>query len=100
MYYMWADLGPRIEPEPFRRGTQKTLQKLRYWRMYNRDSVDEENVRSRWHSTVDLYQNTAFIANVLSCFAVAVAASAFMVFLLIMVSYQKRRRDHLITIFV
>lgn len=42
-----VDLGTRTEHDPFRRGIQKTLQQLRYWRMCNKSQEDEERVQKR-----------------------------------------------------
>lgn len=93
-----VDLGPRTVHDPFRRGIQKTLRRLRYWRSSNKSNGDEECFPKRWFPKISAYQNTALVADILSRFVVAIVASAFMVLPLIMISNQTTKRERLVTI--
>lgn len=98
-----ADLGTRATHDPFRRGIQKAMQRFQYWRTCGRAETNEErgtNSRPFRNARNASYQNTALVAEILSRIFTSLMAGAFMVLPLIMVSYQKRQRDHLITISV
>lgn len=91
-----VDLGPRTTQDSFYRGIHKSLRALRYWITSSKKSTDEEK-GSAMNKNMS-YQNTILIADMLSRFLVALAAAAFMVLPLIMVSYQNMQRTRLITI--
>ena len=98
-----ADLGTRATHDPFRRGIQKALQRLQYWRIWSKVKKDEEqgNIgHSSPKSKTISYQNTALLADILSRMLVSLIAGIFMVLPLVLVSYQTTKRDHLITISV
>ncbi|KAL8643956.1 MAG: hypothetical protein Q9226_008016 [Calogaya cf. arnoldii] len=96
-----ADLGTRATHDPIRRGIQKALQRFQYSRTLHEVDTDKEQGTishpSREAKKLS-YQNTALLAEVLSRILASLMAGAFMVLPLIMVSYQTRQRDHLITI--
>ncbi|KAL8891147.1 MAG: hypothetical protein Q9192_005781 [Flavoplaca navasiana] len=98
-----ADLGSRTTHDPFRRGIQKALRRFQYWRTRGKFGIDEERdtvTRPSPGAKTVSYQNSAFLAGILSRMLASLMAAAFMVLPLIMVSYQTRQSDHLITISV
>lgn len=96
-----ADLGTRATHDPFRLIIHKALRRFQYRRTYGAVTADEEGGTIK-HTSQDgkslSYQNTALIAETLSRIFTSLMAGAFMVLPLVMVSYQTRKRDHLITI--
>ena len=98
-----VDLGSRATHDPFRRGIQKTLRRLQYWKICRKARTDEERSssgRPSPDSTAVSHQNTALIAGILSRILISLMAGGFMVLPLVMVSYQTTRSAHLITISV
>ncbi|KAI9714138.1 MAG: hypothetical protein M1812_006466 [Candelaria pacifica] len=98
-----VDLGTRSMHDPFRRGIQKALQRLQYWRMRNNSGTDEERgstSRPSQDSKAASYQNTALVAGILSRTLVSLMAGIFMVLPLIMVSHQTTQKTRLTTISV
>ncbi|KAL8748288.1 MAG: hypothetical protein Q9184_007428 [Pyrenodesmia sp. 2 TL-2023] len=98
-----ADLGTRATHDPFRRGIQKALQRFQYWRTCGQIETDKERgtlSRPSQDAKTVSYQNTALLAGILSRMLVSLMAGAFMVLPLVMISYQTRQRDRLITISV
>ena len=98
-----VDLGTRATHDPFRRGIQKALQRLQYWRICSKLKNDEERGKishSSRESKTASYQNTALLADILSRMLISFIAGIFMVLPLILVTYQTTKRNHLITISV
>ncbi|KAL8651855.1 MAG: hypothetical protein Q9210_003029 [Variospora velana] len=96
-----ADLGSRATHDPFRRGIQKALRRFQYWRTCGNVETEEERgtiTRPTRDAKTVSYQDSAFLAGILSRILASLTAGAFMVLPLIMVSYQTRQRDRLITI--
>ena len=96
-----VDLGTRATHDPFRRGIQKALQRLQYWRRCNKLRSDEERGRMagscRTSKKVSC-RNMALHADILSRVLLSLLAGVFMVSPLIMISYQSTQKSHLITI--
>jgi len=95
-----VDLGPRSLQDPFQRHIHKCLRAFRYWSLSRKSTRDEEQVdepnnnsQHKWS-----YQNTIFLAEVITRFLVALAAGVFMVIPLVTVSYQESLKAHLVTI--
>ncbi|KAL9015117.1 MAG: hypothetical protein Q9173_000257 [Seirophora scorigena] len=96
-----ADLGTRTAHDPFHRGIQKALRRFQYWRTCGEVETGGEQgtiTRPPRDAKSVSYQNSAFLAGILSRILASLMAGAFMVLPLIMVSYQTRQRDRLITI--
>jgi hypothetical protein len=97
-----VDLGTSCVEDPFQRLIHKGLRALRYWSLSSKfKNADEETGPPKQDDSTSQkwsYQNTIFLAEVISRFLVALVAGIFMVLPLVMIFHQESRKTHLITI--
>ena len=97
-----VDIGLSSRGDPLQRMIHKWLRALRYRRLSSKFKKDEEIAEERNEQypspAKHSYQNTVFLAEIISRFLVALFGSVFMVVPLVMISYQERQEAHLITV--
>jgi hypothetical protein len=98
-----VDIGLSSRGDPLQRPIHKCLRALRYRSFVSKFQGDEEIAEEgsgQQHPSPAKrsYQNTIFLAEIISRFLVALFAGIFMVTPLVMISYQERQGAHLITV--
>lgn len=90
-----VDLGTRFQQDPFQRRIHNCLRMYRYWRLSKRSQTHNEDTDSFAKDHKWLYQDTAFIADVVGRIAVTVITGFFLVVPLSILSYESVRRIQL-----
>lgn len=97
-----VDIGLSSRGDPLQRLIHKWLRAIRYRSLSSKFRKDEETAEERieQHPTPIKfsYQNTVFLAEIISRFLVALVGGIFMVIPLVMISHQERQSAHLITV--